>query len=125
MKPRIQLIAATLLAAFLSACATLKMAVTADDPSLYLAQPCKRVATFGIDQSVTLPAGEYRPTLKDDGGTYYAPPGDIIGAFNMVLSDRRLYVATDGRHALWTIGGRLSWLDAPVPLKAAKHGAGP
>lgn len=122
MKNRTLVVAAALSAFALSGCATPKQTIAPGTPSLWLAEPCERTATRGIDIKVRFPAGEYRPIVRDADGIYYRPDAEILSPFSAALFDTdswSVYVRNDGSNAVGGTGGIPNPLDRPLPFTSA------
>lgn len=98
------------IAALFSGCATVKLAVTGIEPILILESAEIRNPGGRSEMEVTLPAGEYRPAIRDARGVYYRPPTDVIWrgqAMNHVM----VYIPHDPStpSALWLEGATATW----------------
>jgi hypothetical protein len=104
-----------------SGCATPKQIVPLGTPSLWLAEPCERYSTRGIDTRFRFPAGEYRPVYQDAMGIYYRAIGDLIMGDRNTFQTWSVRVAADGSHAL-SFYGPPNPLDRPLPFTPMRVG---
>jgi hypothetical protein len=73
----ISLFFAVMVAVIFSGCASMRV-ISSTPPvkEIVVEQPAE--FTFGLATKLTMPAGEYKPTLEDNSGYYYQAPSKLV-----------------------------------------------